>query len=128
MAHSLEARVPFADPEFTAYMASVPPKFKMKRMRKKHLMRLAMQNDLPDSILNKKKVGLEMPYSRWLKKELNGLMMKYLGPENIERTGLFKPEAVKDLIDNHVAGKRDNGRALWGMLNYMMWYELYIPH
>lgn len=126
MAHSLEARVPFTDPELTAFMATVPPKLKMKKMRKKHIMRLAMKNDLPDSILNKKKVGLEMPYSRWLKHELNGLMMKYLGKENLEKTGLFQPEQVKTLIDNHISGKRDNGRALWGMLNYMMWYELYI--
>ncbi len=126
MAHSLEARVPFTDPELTGYMASVPSKLKMKRMRKKHLMRLAMQNDLPDSILNKKKVGLEMPYSRWLKHELNDLMNRYLGPDRLAETGIFKPGPIKELIDNHVSGKLDNGRPLWGLLNYMMWHELYI--
>ncbi len=126
MAHSLEARVPFTDPELTGYLASVPPKLKMKRMRKKHLMRLAMQNDLPDSILNKKKVGLEMPYSRWLKHELNDLMKHYLGPDNLMATGLFKPGPIKQLIDNHESGRVDNGRPLWGLLNYMMWHELYI--
>jgi len=128
MAHSLEARVPFTDPELTSFLASVPPKLKMKHMRKKHIMRLAMKDKLPNSIINKKKVGLEMPYSKWLKNELLELMMKYLGPENINNTGLFKPERVKGLIDEHLSGKRDNGRALWGMLNYMMWYELYIQN
>ncbi|MEZ5777497.1 MAG: asparagine synthase (glutamine-hydrolyzing) [Paracoccaceae bacterium] len=126
MAHSLEARVPFTDPELTGFLASVPPKLKMKNRRKKHLMRRAMEGLLPPSILNKKKVGLEMPYSRWLKNELRDLMMKYLGPENISRTGLFRPDAVQALIDDHLNGKRDNGRPLWGLLNYMMWHELYI--
>ena len=126
MAHSLEARVPFTDPEFTGYMATVPPKLKMKRLRKKHLMRLAMQHDLPASIVNKKKVGLEMPYSRWLKHELNGLLMQYLGPQHIEETGIFQPEPIKNLIDNHMSGKQDNGRPLWGLMNYMMWHELHI--
>ncbi|MCB2110928.1 MAG: asparagine synthase (glutamine-hydrolyzing) [Defluviimonas sp.] len=126
MAHSLEARVPFTDPELTAYLARVSPKLKMKDGRKKHLMRRAMKGRLPDEILDKKKVGLEMPYSRWLKSELKDLMMCYLGPENIARTGLFRAEAVAELIDAHLQGRRDNGRALWGMLNYMMWHELYI--
>ena len=61
MAHSLEARVPFTDPELVEFLARVPSKLKMPRMRKKHLMRSAMEGVLPESILNKKKVGLEMP-------------------------------------------------------------------
>jgi len=95
-------------------------------MRKKHLMRLAMQRDLPDSILNKKKVGLEMPYSRWLKHELNDLMVDYLSPERLEASGLFSAMPVQALVDDHMAGRVDNGRPLWGLLNYMMWHELYI--
>ncbi len=126
MAHSLEARVPFTDPELTAYLATVPAGLKMKNRRKKHLMRRAMEKDLPESILNKKKVGLEMPYSRWLKNELKDLMLRYLGPENIEKTNIFRPQAISALIEDHLNGKRDNGRALWGLLNYMMWHELYI--
>ncbi len=126
MAHSLEARVPFTDWELTAFLAKVPPSLKMKGGQKKHLMKEAMRPHLPEKILNKKKVGLEMPYSRWLKDELNGLMMDYLGPENLKRTGIFKPEGIATLIDDHVQGRRDNGRPLWGLLNYMMWHEIRI--
>lgn len=126
MAHSLEARVPFTDRELTGYLASVPPALKMKRMRKKHIMRRAMARELPASILNKKKVGLEMPYSRWLKQELNDVMMDYLGQERLESTGLFRPGPIRELIDNHLSGRQDNGRPLWGLLNYMMWHAMYI--
>lgn len=126
MAHSLEARVPFTDPELTGFLATVPTGLKMKNGRKKHILRGAMRDHLPDSILNKKKVGLEMPYSRWLKDELNDQMMHYLGPDKLNDTGLLKPDAVAALIDAHMAGRRDNGRPLWGLLNYMMWHELYI--
>ena len=126
MAHSLETRVPFTDPELTAYLATVPAKLKMKGGRKKHLMRLAMNNHLPDEILNKKKVGLEMPYSRWLKEDFRDLLLDYLGPDNIGRTGIFRPDAIKALIDDHLAGRHDHGRPLWGLLNYMMWHRLYI--
>jgi asparagine synthase (glutamine-hydrolysing) len=126
MAHSLEARVPMTDPELTEFMARVSPRVKFPRFRKKHIMRRAMERMLPPEIVDKKKVGLEMPYSRWFKHELRDLMIIYLGPERIGSTGLFRPEAVKALVDDHLAGRVDNGRALWGLLNYMMWLELYI--
>jgi len=126
MAHSLEARVPFTDPELTGFLATLPPGLKMKRGRKKHILRAAMQGILPPAILDKKKVGLEMPYSRWLKRELNPLMRDWLGRERLEATGLFRPEAVARLVDEHMAGRRDNGRALWGLMNYMMWHDLRI--
>ena len=127
MAHSLEARVPMTDTELIRFMARVPPKLKMPRLRKKNIMRRAMQGILPPEILNKKKVGLEIPYSKWFKNELRDLVTRYLGPMNITERGLFKPEAVQSLVDEHLAGRHDHGRALWGLMNYMVWLELYIP-
>jgi asparagine synthase (glutamine-hydrolysing) len=127
MAHSLEARVPLTDIELTAFMSTVPSGLKLRSLRKKHIMRRAMEGVLPVEILNKKKVGLEMPYSYWLKYELKDLLTRYLGPERISDTGLFRPEAVQALVEEHLAGRVDHGRALWGLLNYMMWLELYIP-
>ena len=127
MAHSLEARVPMTDTELIRFMARVPPKLKMPCLRKKNIMRRAMQGILPPEILNKKKVGLEIPYSKWFKNELRDLVTRYLGPMNITERGLFKPEAVQSLVDEHLAGRHDHGRALWGLMNYMVWLELYIP-
>ena len=126
MAHSLEARVPFTDPELTEYLSRVPSRLKIRRGRKKHLMREALRGLLPRRILDKKKVGLEMPYSRWLKHELKDILLTYCGPDRIADTGLFRPQVVQSMIDNHAAGRRDEGRPLWGLLNFMMWHELYI--
>jgi asparagine synthase (glutamine-hydrolysing) len=126
MAHSLEARVPLTDPELTEFLSRVPARLKLPGLRKKHLMRRAMADKLPSVILNKKKVGLEMPYSRWLKQELSDVRKKYFDPERIRATGLFRPEAINTLVDEHVGGRHDHGRALWGLLNYLMWHERYI--
>ncbi len=127
MAHSLEARVPFTDTELMKFMARVPAGVKLPGLRKKNIMRRAMEGVLPAEILDKKKVGLEMPYARWFKSELKDLIEHYLGPKNVSNWGLLRPEAVWALVDDHLAGRRDNGRALWGLLNYMVWLELYIP-
>ncbi|MFN0109134.1 MAG: asparagine synthase (glutamine-hydrolyzing) [Blastocatellia bacterium] len=127
MAHSLEARVPLTDTELVEFMSIVPAKLKLPGLRKKNIMRRAMEGSLPPVILNKKKVGLEMPYSRWFKNELKETLLHHLSPQRIAERGLFNPAFVAQLIDEHLTGKRDHGRALWGLLNYAVWMELYIP-
>jgi asparagine synthase (glutamine-hydrolysing) len=127
MAHSLEARVPFTDPELTEFMSTVPSRLKLPGLRKKQVMRQALEGVLPRAILDKKKVGLEMPYSRWLRRELKDLVDIHLGRERVTASGLFAYEAVKRLVDEHQTARVDHGRALWGLLNYMMWFELYAP-
>jgi hypothetical protein len=42
-------------------------------------------------------------------------------------TGLFRPEGIQRLVDEHISNKMDHGRALWGLLNYMMWMEIHDP-
>jgi asparagine synthase (glutamine-hydrolysing) len=126
MAHSLEARVPFTDPDLTEFLSRVPARIKLPGLRKKHLMRRAMEGILPPAIINKKKVGLEIPYSRWFRDELRDVLLHYCGPARMAETGLFQPEAVQQLLDEHQAGRHDHGRALWGLLNFMMWHERYI--
>lgn len=127
MAHSLETRVPMTDHELTDFLSRVPSRLKLPGLRKKHIMRRAMEGILPAGVLKKKKVGLEMPYSRWLKNELYDILLRYCAPKRVSETGIFRAEVVKSLIDEHLAGRADHGRALWGLMNYMAWLELYSP-
>lgn len=125
MAHSLEARVPFTDPDLTEFLSSVPSKVKFPGFRKKHLLRKGLRGTLPREILKKKKFGLELPYSRWLTAELKDLLTDYCDPSRIAEGGLFRPEAVGALVQEHLSFRRDHGRALWGLLSFMVWHEMY---
>jgi len=84
-----------------------------------------MSEILPPEILRRKKIGLEMPYSRWLAAELKDLLLDYCGAERVAAVGLFRPEAMRRLVDEHLAHRHDHGRPLWALLNFMMWHELY---
>jgi asparagine synthase (glutamine-hydrolysing) len=126
MAHGLEARVPFCDLELVRFLHSVSPSLKMRGLRGKHLLRSALAADVPKRTLTKKKIGLEMPYSRWIRDELRELVMDTLDPQRLAATGLFDPAAVQRLIDDHQEMKVDNGRAIWGLLSYVQWHALYI--
>ena len=128
MAHSVEARVPFTDLGLFREMARVPAGLKMPGLppKKKQLLKLAMEGQLPGPVLAKKKVGLEMPYSRWLRNELAPMARReLLAPGRLESVGLLRRESVERLWKEHQAG-RDHGRSLWGLLSYVVWHRLYI--
>lgn len=126
MAHSLEARVPFTDNLLWEFLSRVPVDFKMKGFRQKHLLKSALEGYLPSKIVSKKKVGLEMPYSRWLREHFVDLVEEKLSEKKLKETGLFNPQAVRKFWQQHLEKKYDHGRFIWCMLNYMIWFELYI--
>ncbi|MEZ5396682.1 MAG: asparagine synthase-related protein, partial [Bryobacterales bacterium] len=124
MAHGLEARVPFTDVELVEFLARVPSRVKYPGGDRKRLLRLAFGKRLPARTSKKKKIGLEMPYSRWFAEDWRDLLLSVLGsPERVSATGLLAPVGVRDLVDAHLARKADNGRALWALMQYVLWHE-----
>ena len=126
MACSIEARVPFTDLELFRFLATVPVEHKLKGLRKKNVLRRAMEDILPRQILGKKKMGLEMPYSRWLRSEMRELAEDVLSSSSVQKTGVLDPAGVARLWSDHQNRARDNGRALWGLINYVLWHRTYI--
>ncbi len=125
MAHSLEARVPFTDYDLFDYMAGISGTSKIRLNKSKLFLKKAMEPFLPDVILNKKKVGLEIPYSIWFCNELKDLMLSYLSVEPLKKIPFINANYVQQIINEHLAQKKDNGRELWGLLNFAVWYKLY---
>jgi len=81
---------------------------------------------LPDRIIRKKRAGLEMPYSDWMRNSLREQTLDYLTSSRLMQTGLFNADGIAKLWDQHDRKQVDHGRALWGLLNYMIWYDMYI--
>jgi len=125
MAHSLEARVPFTDYPLFDYMANIAGTSKIKLNMSKLFMKKAMAPFLPERILKKKKVGLEMPYSKWFLAELKDILCDHLSPESLARIPFLDAACVQRIIRDHMEGRRDYGRELWGLLNFAVWHRLY---
>jgi asparagine synthase (glutamine-hydrolysing) len=126
MAHSIEARVPFCDKDLVAFLATVPPHLLMSGLTPKVLLRTAMKDLLPDSVLKRKKMGLELPYSNWMRGPWRPMVAEILSPARVEATDLLCSAGVTRLLEEHDEMRVDNGRALWGIINFVLWHELYI--
>jgi asparagine synthase (glutamine-hydrolysing) len=126
MAHSLEARVPFLDPVLTNLALALPTRHRVRGLRKKVLLRRAVAPLVPERILRGKKRGFSIPAAAWLRGELEPFARETLSAETLRRQGFFQPEAVRALVDRHVAGKEDLSRQLWGLLAFTLWHERHV--
>ena len=126
MAHSLEARVPFLDPLVTHLAFALPTRLKVRGLRKKILLRKAVEPLLPHEVVHGRKRGFSIPAAAWLRGELEPFARETLSPENLRRQGFFQPAPVGRLIDEHVAGKEDWSQQLWGLLAFTLWYERHV--
>ncbi|MBF0459355.1 MAG: asparagine synthase (glutamine-hydrolyzing) [Nitrospirae bacterium] len=66
MSSGLEARCPYLDVNLASFAATIPAELKMRVLRKKHILKLALKDTLPAFILNKKKSGFSSPVGSWL--------------------------------------------------------------
>jgi asparagine synthase (glutamine-hydrolysing) len=126
MAHSLEARVPFLDPLVTNLAFALPTRLKVRGLAKKVLLRKAVEPLVPAEIVHGRKRGFSIPAAAWLRGELEPFARETLSPANLQRQGFFQAQPVTRLIDEHVAGREDWSRQLWGLLAFTLWYERHV--
>jgi asparagine synthase (glutamine-hydrolysing) len=127
MAHALEVRVPFLDHKVVEFIASLPPKLKLRRFwTKKYLLKRVMRGRLPREIIHRPKAGFNVPLNRWFKHELREYVRDVLSRETICRQGFFRPEEVELLLDQHQRGQVDWSYQIYSLLIFTLWARLFL--
>ena len=123
MACGLETRSPMLDPEFVALAGTVPSRLKHKGGLSKYILRKALKGILPNDILNRPKKGFGIPIGDWFRGRLRDMLQDTLHERRIRDGGILRPAAVKNLIDDHLTGRRDNRKPLWTLFMFELWRE-----
>ena len=126
MATSLEARSPFLDHKFMEFVASLPADYKMRNFTKKYILKEIAKELIPSSNIYRKKMGFGVPVGSWFRNELKEFLVGTLLSERALKRGYFKPEAIKDMVEKHISGKRDYMMPLWALLMLELWHKRFI--
>ena len=126
MAHSLEVRVPFLDHQLIEFLATVPPRLKIKNLQKKYIHKKAVSKILPKEILQKKKKGFSLPLGSWFRKELRGFVQEVLTQDGIKKTGLFNQKYINQILQEHLSYKADHESKIIALLVFIIWYDMYM--
>jgi asparagine synthase (glutamine-hydrolysing) len=126
MAHSIESRVPLLDNDVVDFASSLPASMKIKGERRKHVLKEVAATLLPPEILNRRKQGFGVPLGTWFRGNLRQLFADtLLSSESLQR-GYFQPLFVRQLVDEHVSGKRDHTLRLWQLVVFEKWHQKYV--
>ncbi len=123
MAASIESRVPFLDHSLVEFATNIPQNLQLGRFAGKRILKKAVEDLLPHSILYRPKLGFPTPWSGWLAgPQFDVIQNLLLEPRSMER-GLFKPSAVGRLFEEHRSGYRDHYNRIWRLLNLELWHR-----
>jgi asparagine synthase (glutamine-hydrolysing) len=131
MAHSVEARYPFLDPNVIDFANRLPPGHKISGLNEKAVLKRAMKGYLPESVLKRAKQPYMAPDSDTFFKGSVGreIVDEYLSTANVRKAGIFEPEKVRFLVEKCRAGRaigfRDN-MAFVGILTAQIFSRLFL--
>jgi asparagine synthase (glutamine-hydrolysing) len=121
----LEVRCPFYDRALVEHVAKLPADRKLEGLeRTKRLFRLAMEGVLPDVINHRKdKLGHSIPFKNWLREDgvLAARVAELCSPQSIRARGLFRPEAVARLLEEHRSRRHNRSHRIWALAVLELW-------
>jgi asparagine synthase (glutamine-hydrolysing) len=148
MANGLEERFPFLDNELVNFAQKIPVKYKlgnlemMKRIDEnefrdkrglytefddgKNVLRKAMEDILPERIVNRKKQGFSAPDESWYRGENAAYMKQLLLNKKTVSSEFISQQFIADTIHEHIDKKINHRLLLWSMMNFEWWCRIFL--
>lgn len=121
MRHSLEARQPFLDYTLVEWAMSLPLRVKMHCGQGKWLLRETFKDELPSEIWTRPKMGFGIPIAKWFQTSLKDRTIDAILGTDAKCHAIFSPEALRELVDQHMQGRANQGYRLWNLLVLELW-------
>ena len=126
MATAVELRVPFLDHKLVEYIAGLPDDMKVREHQGKWILRKAMADELPRSILHRRKKGFPIPADSWLRFELRDFVRDTLLARHSACKQFFDPQAVEEIVSLQEKGKYSGYQEAWSLLVFEFWHKQFI--
>ena len=123
MSVSLEGRDPLLDHRIIEWASQLPDNFKYSNGVKKYILREITHQYIPQTLLDRPKMGFAIPIGRWLQTELKPILEEYVNEEKIKDQGIFNWHSIHKLKTDFLSGKLEFDLKIWYILMFQMWYE-----
>lgn len=127
MAHSIELRTPLMDIDVFNYARTIPNKYLLKDDLTKYIFRDIANNKIPEEWSKRKKCGFPVPFSKWLLEDKYYHNVKeYFNKDYVKE--FFDQKYINELLDNHYQKKENNGRKIYNIYCFLVWYQVYFAN
>src|SRR5215211_1773125 len=126
MAATLEVRVPLINHELVELAARMPPRLKLRGLRRKYILKKAAEGLLPRDVVWRKKAGFGAPIRAWLRGPLRPLVDELLSEDVVRARGLFRPGEVRRVVEANLSGREDFNLQVLQLLTLEMWQREFL--
>ncbi|MFH1662256.1 MAG: asparagine synthase (glutamine-hydrolyzing) [Candidatus Falkowbacteria bacterium] len=140
MSKSIEGRVPFVDHNLIEYVSSLPLKYKIAWKSNsdkqkasvlnsdqisenhditKYILKKISSKYLPNSVVNRKKIGFPVPLNNWYSNGINNEVKNILLSDKAKSKDLYNKENLVNLLNSN------QGLNIWMLFNIEIWMEKY---
>lgn len=123
MSVSLEGREPLLDHRIVEFAARLPAQYKFHNGKTKVILKNIVHKHIPQSIMDRPKMGFIVPIMGWFRKELKDMIMHHLDENRLRQEGFFNYKEVIQLRDRYLKGDAENIQKIWHLLLFQMWKE-----
>ncbi|MGB6946492.1 MAG: asparagine synthase (glutamine-hydrolyzing) [Bryobacteraceae bacterium] len=123
MAHAVEVRPPFLDHRIVEFANSLPAGMKIQGSRQKVILRNLMRGKLAPAILNRKKIGFDIPTHDWFRGPLRPLLEEAVAFASAEHHDFFQLSKIKADMQAHLDRRANLGYHLWGLMTLFFWMK-----
>ena len=110
MAHSVEGRFPFLDPDVVDFCNGLPPEYKLNVLDEKHILKCVARGRIPEEIVLRSKQAYRAPDAMsFVGPNAPDYVAELLSQHSVLDAGLFDPKAVQALHKKCVEQARRKG-------------------
>ena len=131
MASSIEGRFPFLDHRVIEFANRLPPRYKLRGLTEKYILKKAVRGLLPETIRRRTKQPYRAPdcESFFNEGRAQEFVLELLDGRRLREAGYFDPQAVAKLVAKCRAGRAigfGDNMAFVGILSTMLVDELFV--
>jgi asparagine synthase (glutamine-hydrolysing) len=123
MAMSIEARNPFLDVRMVELAFAMPGALKLRDGITKWIFKRSVEELIGSHLAYRKKQMFTVPVGEWFKDRLRPLVTGVLDDPRTRARGLFQPQRVTALMDEHFTGRVNRTREIRALLALELWFR-----
>lgn len=123
MAVSLEGREPLLDHHIIEWAAQLPSEFKLTNGVSKFLLRKITHKYIPKEIMEREKMGFNIPYEKWFKAELKELLIQTLDSNSLNKYQILNTAIIEKITKTYFLDTKIDFQRLWSILVFQLWFN-----
>jgi asparagine synthase (glutamine-hydrolysing) len=118
---SLESRAPLLDHRIAEWAQHLPWSMRGGAGNEKRVMRRLLYRLVPQTLVDRPKMGFSLPIARWLREELRPWAEDLMNDPRAMRDNLLDPARVRGVWNEHQQQRSDRSALLWSILMFCAW-------